>query len=72
MRQLVLGQWFELLDDQGQTQRAKLVWTSAMTERCLFVNGQGKLVADRPHARVAHDLVAGAFRELDAGAAALA
>lgn len=72
VRQLVLGQWFELLDDQGQTQRAKLVWTSAMTERCLFVNGQGKLVADRPHARVAHDLVAGAFRELDAGAAALA
>lgn len=65
VRQLVLGQWFELVDDQGQLQRAKLVWTSAMTERCLFVNGQGKLVADRPHARVAHDLVAGAFRAVD-------
>ncbi len=65
VRQLVLGQWFELLDDHGQAQRAKLVWTSAMTERCLFVNGHGKLVADRPHARVAHDLVAGAFRAVD-------
>jgi hypothetical protein len=65
VRQLVLGQWFELLDDQGQMQRAKLVWTSAMTERCLFVNGHGKLVADRPHARVAHDLIAGAFRAVD-------
>ncbi|HWT16450.1 MAG TPA: DUF1631 family protein [Patescibacteria group bacterium] len=72
VRQLVLGQWFELLDDQGHMQRAKLVWTSAMTERCLFVNGHGKLVADRPHARVATDLLAGQFREINDAALATA
>lgn len=66
-RQLTLGRWFELPDDQGTLQRAKLVWTSAMTERCLFVNSQGKLVADRPHARVANDILSGQFREIDAG-----
>ena len=64
VRQLALGRWFELVDDEGRTQRAKLVWTSAMTERCLFVNGQGKLVADRPHARVANDILSGQFREI--------
>ena len=72
VRQLVLGRWFELVDDQGRPQRAKLVWTSAMTERCLFVNGHGKLVADRPHARVANDLLAGQFREIDDAALATA
>ena len=72
VRQLTLGRWFELVDDQGRTQRAKLVWTSAMTERCLFVNGQGKLVADRPHARVANDILGGQFREIESGEAALA
>jgi len=66
-RQLTLGRWFELPDDQGRTQRAKLVWTSAMTERCLFVNSHGKLIADRPHARVANDILSGQFREIDAG-----
>ena len=71
VRQLTPGRWFELPDDQGLYQRAKLVWTSATTERCLFVNGQGKLVADRPYARVAHDLVAGAFREVDSAGKAL-
>ncbi len=71
-RQLTLGRWFELPDDQGRTQRAKLVWTSAMTERCLFVNSHGKLIADRPHARVANDILSGQFREIDAGEVALA
>lgn len=71
VRQLTLGRWFELVDDQGRTQRAKLVWTSAMTERCLFVNGQGKLVADRPHARVANDILGGQFREIESGEAVL-
>lgn len=65
VRQLTPGRWFELPDDHGRCQRAKLVWTSATTERCLFVNGQGKLVADRAYARVAHDLAAGSFREID-------
>lgn len=64
VRQLAVGRWYELQDDLGQIQRAKLVWTSAMTERCLFVNGHGKLVADRPHARVATDLLCNQFREL--------
>lgn len=72
VRQLTPGRWFELVDDQGRMQRAKLVWTSAMTERCLFVNGQGKLVADRPHARVANDILGGQFREIESGEAALA
>ena len=72
VRQLVLGRWFELRDDQGLPQRAKLVWTSAMTERCLFVNNQGKLVADRPHARVANDILGGRFREIDQNEPALA
>lgn len=72
VRQLVLGRWFELCDDQGRRQRAKLVWTSAMTERCLFVNSHGKLVADRPHARVANDIVNGQFREIEADELALA
>ena len=37
----------------------------AMTGRCLFVNGSGKLVADRPHSRIAADVIAGSLRELD-------
>jgi hypothetical protein len=36
------------------------------------VNGQGKLVADRPHARVANDILGGQFREIESGEAALA
>ncbi len=65
VRSLRLGQWFDMVDDQGQPQRAKLVWTSAMTERCLFVNANGKLIADRPHVRVANDIVTGHFREVE-------
>ncbi len=66
VRQFALGQWFELVDDSAARQTAKLIWTSARTERCMFVNRQGKLVADRTHNRIAADFLSGQFRVLEA------
>ncbi len=66
VRHFALGQWFELVDDSAALQSAKLIWTSARSERCMFVNRQGKLVADRTHNRIAADFLAGQFRALKA------
>jgi len=44
--QLCVGDWLELTRDEGEVQRAKLSWRSAVTGTCLFVNRKGLKVAE--------------------------
>ena len=44
VRTMANGQWVEISDPQkGESQRAKLIWNSATTQRSLFVNRNGHI-----------------------------
>ncbi len=43
---LQMGQWVELSDDNGGSQRAKLAWKSDFLGECTFINWKFKVVAD--------------------------
>lgn len=44
--ELAVGAWLELTREDGEMQRAKLSWRSAVTGTCLFVNRKGLKVAE--------------------------
>lgn len=68
VRGMANGQWVEISDPQkGETQRAKLIWNSATTQRSLFVNRNGQLVADLSWHRVATDIMIGHVKTVDQG-----
>ncbi len=68
VRTMANGQWVEISDPQkGESQRAKLIWNSATTQRSLFVNRNGQLVADLAWHRVATDIMIGHIKTVDQG-----
>ena len=68
VRNLAVGSWVELLDGKGETQRAKLIWNSAISQRCLFVNRNGQMIADRSFQNVASDWMLGHIKPIEDGA----
>ncbi len=68
VRVLPVGTWVELVDGKGELQRAKVIWNSNVSQRCLFVNRNGQLVADRPYANVASDWMRGHIKPIEDGA----
>ncbi len=68
VRSLPVGTWVELVDGKGELQRAKVIWNSTVSQRCLFVNRNGQLVADRPYANVASDWMLGHIKPIEDGA----
>lgn len=67
VRALPTGAWVELVDGKGESQRAKLIWNSTVSQRCLFVNRNGQLVADRPYANLASDWMLGHVKRIEEG-----
>lgn len=43
---LQMGQWVELSDEEGNSQRAKLAWKSDFLGECTFINWKFKVIAD--------------------------
>ena len=41
MRQLRVGQWLRLIDDNGRESAARVAWISPLTQRLLIVNRRG-------------------------------
>lgn len=68
VRGLAIGSWVELLDGKGEAQRAKLIWNSAISQRCLFVNRNGQMIADRSFQNVASDWMLGHLKPIEDGA----
>ena len=68
VRSLAVGSWVELIDGKGESQRAKLIWNSAISQRCLFVNRNGQMVADRSYQNVASDWMLGHVKPIEEGA----
>lgn len=68
VRTLAVGTWVELVDGKGDSQRAKLIWNSAVSQRCLFVNRNGQMVADRSYQNVASDWMLGHIKAIEDGA----
>ncbi|MBK6436174.1 MAG: DUF1631 family protein [Rhodanobacteraceae bacterium] len=68
VRTMANGQWVDINDPQkGEAQRAKLIWNSLTTQRSLFVNRNGQLVADLSWHRVATDIMIGHLKLVDQG-----
>ncbi|MBK6728447.1 MAG: DUF1631 family protein [Xanthomonadales bacterium] len=65
VRNLVVGNWVELLDGKGETQRAKLIWNSAISQRCLFVNRNGQMIADRTFQNLASEWMLGHLKPIE-------
>jgi hypothetical protein len=68
VRTLAVGTWVELLDGKGESQRAKLIWNSTVSQRCLFVNRNGQMVADRSYQNVAGEWMLGHIKPIEDGA----
>lgn len=58
-RELKVGTWLELTDEQGLRERAKLSWISPISGRYLFVNRRGLKVADKTAHQIAAEIEAG-------------
>ncbi|GAP64985.1 hypothetical protein MBSD_n0273 [Mizugakiibacter sediminis] len=58
-RELKVGTWLELTDEQGVRERAKLSWISPISGRYLFVNRRGLKVADKTAQQIAAEIEAG-------------
>jgi hypothetical protein len=58
----------DLRDGKGEGQRAKLIWNSALSQRCLFVNRNGQMVADRSYQNIASEWMLGHVRPIEEGA----
>ena len=68
VRALAVGTWVELVDGNGESQRAKLIWNSAISQRCLFVNRNGQMTADRSYQNVASEWMLGHVKPIEDGA----
>lgn len=68
VRTLEVGTWVELVDGNGETQRAKLIWNSTISQRCLFVNRNGQMTADRSYQNVASEWMLGHIKPIEDGA----
>lgn len=68
VRALTVGTWVELLDSNGESQRAKLIWNSSISQRCLFVNRNGQMVADRTFQNLASEWMLGHMKLIEEGA----
>lgn len=67
VKSLPVGTWVELHDGKGENQRAKLIWNSAMSQRCLFVNRNGQMVADRSYQNLAEEWMLGHVKRIEDG-----
>ena len=54
-----IGQWLRLCDEQGKTQRAKMVWRSELLDECTFLNWKFKVVADLTFSQLAEQFRTG-------------
>ncbi len=68
VRALAVGTWVELVDGHGESQRAKLIWNSTISQRCLFVNRNGQMTADRSYQNVASEWMLGHIKPIEDGA----
>ena len=68
VRGLAVGTWVELLDGNGEAQRAKLIWNSSISQRCLFVNRNGQMTADRSYQNIASEWMLGHVKLIEDGA----
>lgn len=68
VKTLPVGTWVELIDGKGESLRAKLIWNSAVSQRCLFVNRNGQMVADRSYQNVASEWMLGHIKPIEEGA----
>jgi hypothetical protein len=68
VKALTVGTWVDLRDGKGEGQRAKLIWNSALSQRCLFVNRNGQMVADRSYQNIASEWMLGHVRPIEEGA----
>jgi len=58
-RNIQIGQWLKIRDENGKKQRAKMVWRSEMLDECTFLNWKFKVVADLTFAELAAMLRSG-------------
>lgn len=68
VRTLGTGTWVELTDGKGEMIRAKLIWSSTVSQRCLFVNRNGQMVADRSYQNLASEWMLGHVKPIEDGA----
>jgi hypothetical protein len=61
------GRWFELKQEGGSHERAKLAWISPISTRCLLVNRQGMKVSEQRLESLAADLERGVAQMLEGG-----
>lgn len=61
------GRWFEIKQEGGSSERAKLAWISPMSTRCLMVNRQGLKVSEQRLESLAADLERGVAQMLEGG-----
>ncbi len=61
------GRWFEIKQEGGSSERAKLAWISPMSTRCLLVNRQGLKVSEQRLESLAADLERGVAQMLEGG-----
>lgn len=61
------GRWFELKQESGSHERAKLAWISPISTRCLLVNRQGMKVSEQRLESLASDLERGVAQMLEGG-----
>lgn len=64
-RNLKIGQWLRLNDDNGRKQRAKMVWHSELLDECTFLNWKFKVVADLTFNELAEKFRSGSAAIID-------